>query len=424
MNRPVACASPTWRSRRPARALAAALAVLAASLPACQRGADDASAPSSAVAMPAPGSAAPAADPLSIVVPPEMAARIKVGPLPMGESVETLRIPGRLDKNVYRTARIGAPVAGRVLKVHVVLGQAVRQGQVMAEINSQELATQQLAFLKASSVEQLQTRAVERAELLLAADVIGSAELQRRQNELSVARAERRAAFDQLRTVGFSAAAIAQIERTGHIDSVLPITATRSGTVVERPIAEGQVVQPSEALFVVSDLSTVWAVADVPEQEASRVQLDQPVRIEVPALDDSLIEGKIVFIADVVNPETRTVRIGVNVDNAQRQLKPQMLITMHVEARRAKRQMVPAAAVVREQDADHVFVVGADNRATLRRVRLAPDHGGTRGLLERLPEDTRIVLEGAFHLNNERQRRNLEGGAQTVAASEKAAGPK
>lgn len=387
--------------------------------------ADDASknAAQSAAATQQAGAAAQAAsDPMSIVMRPEMAARVKVDVVSVGETVETVRLPGRLDKNLYRTARIGSPVEGRVLRIRSVLGQSVREGEVMADISSQALATAQLTFLKAASNEQLQQRAVERAQLLLAADVIGSAELQRRQNELSVARAEKRAAFDQLRTVGLSARTIEEIERTGHINSVLPVTATRSGTVTERPIAEGQVVQPSDALFVVSDLSSVWAVADVPEQDIAQIQLGQRVEIEVPALDPGLLEGKIVFIADVVNPETRTVRVGVDLPNQNRQLKPQMLINMRIEARRSKRQLVPAGAVVREQDGDHVFVVAEANRATLQAVRLGPERNGMRPLLDRLPEGTRIVVDGAFHLNNERQRRNLEGTSDAVAsASPKAA---
>jgi cobalt-zinc-cadmium efflux system membrane fusion protein len=180
------------------------------------------------------------------------------------------------------------------------------------------------------------------------------------------------------------------------------------------------VVQPSDALFVVSDLSSVWAVADVPEQDIAQVQPGQRVEIEVPALDAGLIEGKIVYIADVVNPETRTVRVGVDLPNQNRQLKPQMLINMRIEARRSKRQLVPAAAVVRESDGDHVFVLGEGDRATLTSVRLAPERAGMRPLVDRLPEGTRIVVDGAFHLNNERQRRNLEGSGDAVAQ----AGPK
>ena len=409
--------SITGASGRLARALAmvAGSVAVACTLPACESEAGAGKAQAGAAqASAAPAQAAPA-DPMTVALTPEIEQRLKVGPVPIGEAVDTLRIPGRFDKTLNRTARIGAPLTGRVTRVHGAMGQNVAAGTVLAEITSQELSTAQLAFLKAASAEQLQGRAVERAQLLLAADVIGSAELQRRENELAVARAEKRAAFDQLRTVGFAARSIAEIERTGHINSTLPITATRAGTVVERQIAEGQVVQPADTLFVVSDLSHVWAIADVPEQSADQIRRGQKVQIEVPALDMALIEGEIIYIADQVNPETRTVRVGVDVDNPHRLLRPQMLITMHIEAYRNKRPLVPSAAVVREQNADHVFVVNG-GQAKLVPVKLASEHGGRRAVVDGLTADAQIVLDGAFHLNNERVRRNLEGTA-TAAAS-------
>jgi membrane fusion protein, heavy metal efflux system len=224
-----------------------------------------------------------------------------------------------------------------------------------------------------------------------------------------VSRAERRAAADQLRTLGLTNRMVRTIESSGQILPSLPITANLAGTVIERTVTPGQVVQPSDNLFVITDLSTLWAVADVPEQEATQVRNGQSVEIEVPALGGQAIVGRIVYIADVVNPETRTVRVGVVVDNPQRVLKPAMLTTMRIEARRAQRQLIPQGAVVREKDEDQIFVVDGQGVATLLPIRLAPQRGDQRALLERLPADTRIVLDGAFHLNNERQRRLVDG---------------
>jgi membrane fusion protein, heavy metal efflux system len=338
----------------------------------------------------------------------DLASLVKLGPLPVMEVSENLRLAGRLEVNGYKTARIGAPVTGRISDIRAVLGQEVRQGEVLADISSQEATAAQLAFLKAHSAEQLNSRAVERAELLLAADVIGSAELQRRQNELVVARAEKRAAADQLRVLGISQAALASLESSGKLSQSAPITATQSGTVIERKIAVGQVVQPSDSLFVVSDLRSVWAAADVPEQESDAISRGQRVEIEVPALGNEKRVGKIVYVADVVNPETRTVRVGVDLDNPGKQLKPAMLMTMLIERKVAQRAVVPAVAVVRENDADHLFLQAAPGSVRLVRVRLGPEKNGMRAVLEPLPPHTAVVLDGAFHLNNERRKRALE----------------
>ena len=347
-------------------------------------------------------------NPASITLAPELAALVKVGELPIMQVPETLRIAGRIEVNAYKTARIGAPVTGRISDIRAVLGQEVRVGETLAAISSQEAIAAQLAFLKAHSAEQLNASAVERAQLLVSADVIGAAELQRRQNELVVARAEKRAATDQLRVLGLSSAVVAQLEGTGRLSTVAPIAATQAGTMIERKIATGQVVQPSDSLFVVSDLRSIWATADIPEQEARAVGRGQRVEVEVPALGNDRRTGKIVYVADVVNPETRTVRVGVDLDNPGKALKPAMLMTMLIERKLSIRTVVPATAVVREGDNDHVFLIVTPGVATLARVSLGPEKAGMRPLLAPLPPHQRVVLDGAFHLNNERQKRALE----------------
>ncbi|RCS57470.1 efflux RND transporter periplasmic adaptor subunit [Parvibium lacunae] len=339
---------------------------------------------------------------------PALKEQLKIGRLSEAPYSELIRVAGRLEVNANQTSRIGSPMTGRITKITAQLGQQVRPGDVMAEVNSQELTAAQLAYLKAHSAEQVAARAVERAQLLLQADVIGNAELQRRQKELEIASAEKRAAADQLRVLGLSNRSVQQLASTGKIDSVAPITSPLAGAVIERNIAQGQVVQPSDSLFVVSDLRTLWAVAEVPEQEAGQVKMGQTVEIEVPALENKILIGKIVFIADVVNPETRTVRVSLVLDNAERLLKPAMLISMRIESKPVPRTMVPVTAVVRENDKDYVYGLVGTNQFKLVPVKLGVERNGYRPLLEQLPPGiNELVIDGAFHLNNERNKQNL-----------------
>ena len=351
------------------------------------------------------------ADPLSVRITPELAALIKLDKLDSADVSEAQRIAGRLDVNGYKTARIGAPVTGRISDIKVILGQQVKQGETLAEINSQELSAAQLTFLKAHSGLLLATQSAERAALLLAADVIGSAEVQRRQSEVNIARAEKRAAADQLRVLGLLARVVEQLERTGALVSAAPISSTTSGTVIERKVAQGQVVNPADVLFVVSELSSIWAAADIPEQEAARVRRGQRAEIEIPALGNERRIGKIVYVADVVDPVTRTVRVGVDLENPDKSLKPAMLITMLIEGRAVKRQVLPSAAVVRDGDLDHVFVESAPGVVKLIRVQLGPDSGGVRAVLDSAMESRRVVRDGAFHVNNQRLKILQEQGA-------------
>lgn len=396
---------PTFKFQPLALAMLAATLVLAgckdASSPAGKLPADEVSTALDA------GAKAEKPDPLLVSVPANFGADLKVAPAGARSVSDTLRVAGKVDFDEYRVSRIGATVTGRVIEINVRLGQQVKVGDALAVINSTELGQAQLDYLKARAQADLQARSVERARQLFAADVIGRAELQRRESELAIASAEQRAAADQLRVLGMSAAAISRLGNNGAINSVTPVVSTVAGTVVERRITQGQVVQPADALYVVADLSEVWVTAEVPEQQAALVRTGQAVDIEVPALGARLT-GKLIYVADTVNPETRTVTVRSRVNNTERQLKPAMLATMLIQAAAVERIVVPAEAVVREADADHVFVETAERTYRLTPVRLGPESGGQRPVLDGLKAGQRIVAAGAFHLNTERKRKELE----------------
>jgi len=355
-----------------------------------------------------PAAAKEPRDPNVVKVSQEMMGGIKVAPVGKAQISESFRIASQITLDLDLVARIGVPVTGRISDIRVSVGQRVERGQLLATINSTELAAAQLAYLKAVNQVQLQTRAVERARLLLSADVIGSAELQRRENELASAEAELRASEDQLRVLGMPAAAIENLAQTRTINSVSPITASLGGTVIERKVTQGQMVQPADVLFIVADLAEVWAVAEVPEQQAHLIRPGQKVEVEVPALPDrGPFPAKIIYVAALVNPETRTVTVRTDLPNSDQALKPAMLATMVIQGLPMTRLAVPARAVVREGGADHVLVQTAPDEFRLRPVKLGPEEKGLRAVLEGLQEGERIATEGAFHLNNERKGRGV-----------------
>jgi cobalt-zinc-cadmium efflux system membrane fusion protein len=350
-----------------------------------------------------------AADPALVTPAPELLAQLKLANVSRAPVAETVRVAGRIDFDEQRLARIGATVTGRVTDIDALLGQVVKKGEVLARLNSSELSTQQLAYLKARAELELNRRNAERARALFDADVIGAAELQRRQSEFQISVAETRAAADQLALLGVSAAAIARLGSEGAVNSVVPVVSTLSGVVVERKLAQGQVVQPADALFVVADLSRLWAVAQVPEQQVSQVRTGQTVNIEVPALGNEKLVGKLIFVGQTINPETRTVLVRTELDNRDGRLKPAMLATMLIEARPVEHMVVPASAVVRENDQDHVFVAEEEGVFRLVSVRLGAELSGQRVVLSGLKGQERLVVDGAFHLNNERNRKEMEG---------------
>ncbi|RZT36414.1 efflux RND transporter periplasmic adaptor subunit [Cupriavidus agavae] len=355
---------------------------------------------------PEPAAEAPKLPP-GIVKPAEnLQKTLKVAPVATSPFSEMLRVAGRIDFDEQRVSRIGATVTGRVTELYAVLGQEVKAGQVLARLHSSELGAAQMAFLKAEAQNDLQARNAERARQLFDADVIGRAELQRRQSEYAIAAAEMRAYRDQLRVLGMSAGAISTLAKNGSIDSYSPVFSSINGTVVERNVAQGQVVQPADALYTVADLSRVWVVAEVPEQQAAQVAEGQSVEIEVPSLASGTgtITGKLIYVGRTVSPQSRTVLVRTEVENKGGALKPAMLASMLIAGKPVDTLVVPGSAVVRDGNDEQVYVETAPGQYRLTRVKLGSESDGMRVVQGGIKSGDRIVVEGAFHLDNERKR--------------------
>ena len=356
-----------------------------------------------------PVAAAAVVDPTLVTVQPDFLQRLKITAVSEAEVSEMLRVPARIEVDERRVARIGSAVTGRVVDIYTPLGQQVRRGEVLATLHSTELSAAQLAYVKALSQAELQRRAVDRAKLLFAADVIGAAELQKRESELVQAQAEMQASHGQLGVLGMTESDTAKLAATRTVHSLSSITSTLNGVIIERKVTRGQVVQPADALFTVADLSHVWVVAEVPEQQAAMVKKGESAQAEIPALKGQLVEGLLIFVADTVNPDRRTVTVRMDVDNPKHMLKPEMLASMLIQGAPQRRLVVTASAVVREDNKDHVFVQLDGSNFQLRAVVLGQESKGYIPVQSGLKSGERVVTEGAFHLNNERKRKELEG---------------
>lgn len=353
---------------------------------------------------------APARDPLAVTAGPDLASRIEVAALGVSEVREVLRVPGRIQADENRMARVGSPVNGRITDMQATVGQDVARGRTLATINSTELSAAQLGFLKAQSQRELAVRSAARAKQLFDADVIGAAELQRRQSELTMAEAELGAFADQLKVLGMSAGTIARLAETRSINSLAQVVATVSGTIIERKVTEGQVVQPADPVFLVADLSSVWVVADIPEQSAGAVQVGEEVSVEIAALPGRTVSGKLTFVSPVVNPQTRTVQARLDLPNPRREYKPDMLASVLIQGKPQQRMTVPTAAIVREDNRDYLFIRTAPETYRLQAVELGVEYNNRRVVISGVSEGAPVVISGAFHLNNERKR--LAQGAQ------------
>ncbi|MGV0982027.1 MAG: efflux RND transporter periplasmic adaptor subunit [Polynucleobacter sp.] len=348
-------------------------------------------------------------DPNVVIVNDDLRNMITDGRIYTGSFVEELRASGRIDFNELFLSRIGANVTGRVSEILGIPGQVVKQGDILAKITSTELTQSQLAYLKARSASQLADQAANRARILYKEDVIALAELQRRESEASSAKAEFRAANDQLRVQGMDQPSIDRLAKSGLIESTNNVIATIPGEIVERKINKGQVVQPAEALFTVADLSSLWAVSEIPESNAYLIHKGQKITLIIPALRNAEVEGVVAHVDSIVNPQTRTVVVRMEVPNKDGLIKPGMLATMMIESQPTERLLVPASAVIREDNHDHVFIRQDDETYRMVTVKLGPEGKGCRPVISGLKEGQEIAVNGAFHLNAERKRQ-LSGG--------------
>ena len=309
-------------------------------------------------------------NPNEVVASAEILDQIKFEPAKIIPIKKTLDIPGSIEVKQNLLARIGSPVQGRIIEIKGELGKTVKQGDVLAVINSTELAKQQLAYIKAVQMVELKTKAYERAVLLFDADVVSEAQKLQRKTELSAAKADMEASKDQLFVMGMTIDEIEAIQSEIQIDATTNIVAKIDGKIIKKNVNVGQVVDPTEDIFTIAMLNEVWGVAQVPERQIGFLKEGDDLLIDVPAYENKSVEGKITYLGDIVDPVTRTVTIRTEIDNAHGLLKPDMLITMKVSGKSIEKVGVPINAIVSIDDIPNIFVKTGENKFLMRPVTL------------------------------------------------------
>jgi cobalt-zinc-cadmium efflux system membrane fusion protein len=341
-------------------------------------------------------------NPNEVTASSEILDQIKFEPAKITPIKKTLDIPGSIEVKQNLLARIGSPVQGRIIEIKGELGKTVKQGDVLAVINSTELAKQQLAYIKSVQMVELKTKAYERAVLLFDADVVSEAQKLERKTELSAAKADMEASKDQLFVMGMTVEEIEAIQSETQIDATTNIVAKIDGKIIKKNVNVGQVVDPTEDIFTIAMLNEVWGVAQVPERQIGFLKEGDDLLIDVPAYESKFVEGKITYLGDIVDPVTRTVTIRTEIDNAHGLLKPDMLITMKVSGKKIEKVGVPINAIVSIDDIPNIFVKTGENKFLMRPVTLGIKNKDAVHIDDGLLEGEEVVIDGAFHLNNER----------------------
>ncbi len=292
-----------------------------------------------------------------------------------------LTVPGRVAIDEHRWVHITARVGGRVEKLTVVTNDEVREGEIVAELYSQEFLAMQFEFLQA----------VERCSRARQA---GGGELE---GALAIEGAARR----KLQAIGLTAGELSELERTRVTQTYYHVRAPLTGIVLASSVRRGSFLQPGAELFEVADLSTVWVLADIYESDLGRIPSSTKVNVTTRAYADTF-PGMLTSIYSLVDEKTRTVKGRVEVRNERRLLKPDMFCTVLVNTELGKNVMrIPASALFGETEHHFVFVGVNDTTFEKRDIRTGMETREFAEVVDGLREQEQIVVKGGFFLKSE-----------------------
>ncbi len=247
-----------------------------------------------------------------------------------------------------RQASVRAQIAGSVLAVTAEPGQAVRQGQVLARLDSASLTdaynSARSAVTSARNNAGVAQREAERQRTLLAAGAVSQRDLENAQQNAVAAQASLASAQAQLATAG---------KQLGYTS----ITAPFAGVVSERPVSAGDVVQPGTALYTVVDPSSLRLEAAVPAEQLSQLQVGSPVVFTVTGYGNHTFRGQITRINPTADPTTRQVRVYAEIPNPGNNLVAGLYAEGRIESESRNGLVVPTAAIDRRLARPAVLLV-------------------------------------------------------------------
>lgn len=316
--------------------------------------------------------------------------------------------PGTVELNERKTANLTTLVRGRAIEVYADLGQEVTQGTLLATLESREFGDAQSAYLKAKATLYVVARAYERAQALLKEEIISVAEGQRREGDMVRAQAELRESHQHLRLMGMSDEQIKELAQSRSIHPRIYITAPFHGFVIARNIVVGEVVEVTETMFVVADLSEVWVFANIPEKDISfvlnseRTDGRQIGELLLHAYPDEVFHGTVTYIGAVLDVATRTMDLRLELPNPDLKLKPDMYATIRMYSSPTNDALtVPENTIQRDGDRRFVFVRRDSGTFEARDVKLGDSNGKEVMIIGGLREGEPVVTNGGFTLKSE-----------------------
>jgi len=309
-------------------------------------------------------------------------------PLPLAKPLN-----GRIAYDEDVTARISSPIAGRIVALKAAVGDSVKAGQVLVNIDAPDLAAALADTRKAEADEARKRLAMERTQKLFDAEVIPRKDVESAAADYSQAQAETARARSRLKNLSPAAG-----DGPG-----LALRSPVTGMVADRKANPSQEVQPGgDPLFVVSNLSRLWVLIDLPEHHLSKVKPGLPVSLSVEAYPGESFRAVVARVGQVVNPDTRRIQVRCDLVNPDGRLKPEMYARVSLltdEGKQAVR--LSNSALVTEGLYSFVFVETAPRVYVKRKVTLSVQDREYSYASAGVAKGERVVVGGALLLQSE-----------------------
>jgi membrane fusion protein, heavy metal efflux system len=326
----------------------------------------------------------------SIVLSGPSAVYVRAEPAASARPENSRTLVARVSFDERHVAKLGPPVQGRIATVNVVTGDQVKAGAVLLTLYAPEMASVQTQIAQARTARLLAERAAARAEILVRDGAGREAELQQAQAALDQAKNEENRAVSALNAIGGA-----------HGSNEYALRSPIAGTVVERNASVGTQVHADQdqPLVVVADISTVWVLADVYEQDLSRVHVGDAATVYVLAYPDRTFDAKITYVSDVVDALTRSSRARMELPNPDLALRPGMFARAEVRASATGNAELPTSALLARRDQFFVFVRNPDGSYVQREVKIGEQRGQHTTILAGVKAGDMVVTEGAILLD-------------------------
>ena len=324
----------------------------------------------------------------------------------IGERVFTITRStiGNIDFNQDNSLQVFTSYAGRITRLLAKAGDDVRKDQELFDIDSPDLTTAEGTLIQAAAQLELTTKALKRAQELFASKGMAQKDLEQATSDQKTAEGNFQAARNAVRIFGKTDAQMNQVIATHRIDSQMPVPSPIDGRVTARNAALGLYVQPGNAPapYTVSDISTMWMMASVPEADIPLLRLGQEVEVDVMAFPGRVFKGRIVNIGASVDPTTHRIQVRSEVADPRHELRAQMFATFVIRTGdEVKSAAIPEGGVVREGDGTTTaWVTNDGHRFTERTIKIGLQQDGFDQVLDGLKPGEQVATDGAVFLSN------------------------